>query len=86
MGPIVVVPDNGASSTCVRLPYSLVPGMDVSSVAYQKAITTLAKQYHCRSHGPISCSKLDSEIFQTMANLGMFAFSFFFFCLVSHPP
>ena len=37
--------DSGLSSaTTVCLPFSLVPGMDTSSKAYQKALTTLGKQ------------------------------------------
>jgi hypothetical protein len=38
----VVVPE--APSSVVCLPYSLVPGLDMSSRSYQRAVTTLAKQ------------------------------------------
>jgi hypothetical protein len=37
----VVVPE---TPTTVCLPYSLVPGLDMSSRSYQRAITTLGKQ------------------------------------------
>lgn len=37
----VVVPE---TPTTVCLPYSLVPGLDMSSRSYQRAISTLAKQ------------------------------------------
>lgn len=45
--------------------------MDISSIAYQRAISVLTKQNNCPPHGLVSCSKLDSEIFQTLANLGL---------------
>ena len=35
---------NNGHPTSVRLPYSLVPGIDFSSVAYQRVLSTLAKQ------------------------------------------
>jgi len=38
----VVVPDIPPSVVC--LPYSLVPGLDMSSRSYQRALSTLAKQ------------------------------------------
>jgi len=37
----VVVPETPAT---VRLPYSLVPGLDTSSRSYQRAVTILSKQ------------------------------------------
>jgi len=36
--------DKKVSSTAVCLPFSLVPGMDISSKSYQKAVITLGKQ------------------------------------------
>ena len=74
----VVVPDNGMAPTCICLPYSLVPNMDISSMAYQRAISVLIKQHHCLPHGPIPCSRLDSKIFQALANLGPSSFFFSF--------
>jgi hypothetical protein len=38
----VVVPEVPPSVVC--LPYSLVPGLDMSSRSYQRALNTLAKQ------------------------------------------
>jgi len=38
----VVVPEAPPSVVC--LPYSLVPGLDMSSRSYQRAVTTLGKQ------------------------------------------
>jgi hypothetical protein len=40
----------------VRLPYSLVPGMDLNSVAFQKAIATLGKQQLKTSALPLGSS------------------------------
>ena len=38
----------------VRLPYSMIPGMDISSLAYQKALSVIAKQHH-DDHAFVSC-------------------------------
>jgi hypothetical protein len=40
----------------VRLPYSLVPSMDLNSVAFQKAIATLGKQQSKTSASPLDSS------------------------------
>ena len=43
--PITIISDNGSSlATAVCLPFSLVPGMDTSSNAYQRALVALSKQ------------------------------------------
>jgi hypothetical protein len=38
----VLVPEGPPTVVC--LPYSLVPGLDMSSRSYQRAVTTLGKQ------------------------------------------
>ena len=44
-GPTVLYPDSGSSNAAaVCLPFSLVPGMDTSSLSYQWALVTLSKQ------------------------------------------
>jgi hypothetical protein len=44
-GPTVLYPDSGSSiAAAVCLPFSLVPGMDTSSLSYQRALVTLSKQ------------------------------------------
>jgi hypothetical protein len=75
-----IVPDNGVAPSCVRLPYSLIPGMDISSASYQKAISVLAKQA-CQPHDPVPCSKLESEIFRSLAKLGASFLFYHFFSL-----
>ena len=53
--PLIVLSDEPAPRcTLVRIPYSLVPGMDTTSVAYHKALSTLAKQVH-DSHALVPC-------------------------------
>jgi hypothetical protein len=44
VAPETVPATANESSTVVCLPYSLVPGLDTTSRAYQKAVLTLSKQ------------------------------------------
>jgi hypothetical protein len=45
----VVLPANSHCGGPVRIPYSLIPGMDISSSAYYKAVSVLSKQVHART-------------------------------------
>jgi hypothetical protein len=61
----------------VRLPYSLVPGIDFSSVAYRRVLATLAKQVHNDSkHEMVICSESSSKSDVVPMDLGMFIIPF----------
>ena len=71
---VAVILDNGSvrpSSVC--LPYSLVPGMDIASVAYDKAVSTIAKQINANAHNLCLDSHLSSSSAHT--DLGTSPFS-----------
>ena len=52
------VPANRREPSSVRIPYSYVPGIDFSSNAYQRALSTLGKQVHKDTkHDMVACSK-----------------------------
>jgi hypothetical protein len=64
-----------APPSSVRLPYSCVPNLDISSRAYQKAIATLAKQAHHEKHDLVSCP--DTRL-PVLMEIGLSYFSPFF--------
>lgn len=71
---IVLDVENNSSKSIrpctVRIPYSSIPGMDLSSRAYLKAISTLRKQVHgSDEHHLASCTKSSNDDM----HLGMFS-------------
>ena len=69
---------NGAACS-VRLPYSLVPGIDFSSSAYQRVLATLAKQVHNDvKHQMVSCPELPSAADAAPMDCGMSYYSYRF--------
>jgi hypothetical protein len=70
-----VVPDAPAHCSAVRLPYSLVPGLDTSSTAYNKALYVLSKQDHA-VHARTLCAKASPADVNVPMDLGiLFYFS-----------
>ena len=64
----------------VRLPYSLVPGIDFSSSTYQRVLRTLAKQVHNDvKHEMVKCSKLAGAADAATMDLGTSPYSFCYF-------
>jgi hypothetical protein len=55
----------------VRIPYSLVSGLDISSRAYHKAISTIAKQKNHDRHDLVTCSKAVDTSLSVPMDIGM---------------
>ena len=68
----LIIIDHGdrlpAPPCSVRIPYSCVPNLDISSRAYHKAISTLAKQVHHDKHNLKTCSDAS---FPVLMEVGM---------------
>jgi hypothetical protein len=79
---IFVIIDNGdkfSTTHCsVRIPYSILPNLNFSSRAYQKAISTLAKQTHFDSHKLKTCSKSDDARLSAAMDIGRLFIPFCF--------
>jgi hypothetical protein len=70
-----VAPDAAVFCSAVRLPYSLVPGLDTSSAAYNKALYVLSKQDHA-VHARTLCAKASPADVNVPMDLGiLFYFS-----------